>query len=289
MTPEDFVPATQVRGWLRELCEQNQPELTQIIQMIRILRWRKTPKEQRRPIDRSQTNRDRKNAAQFYHVAFARLANKFAQNGDVTFAMYHNFEEVKPFEIWMLVALERQGAAWTGEIYKHVFANLNETDLSIMPPSAPPKEMPAAAEATKSVLPVIRTLRHEHHVSLVGSELLWSKAHLPSREDLLSHARLPLDFTPSPLVLGLPSALELPPPEAVSAILERAEQTKFGIKNRAIAKFFAQNYPGGRPRNIRVIDFCIEIREENPELGFGSDESMRRDVNYVWKRVKPDP
>jgi len=290
VTIEDYVPAAQIRGWLRSLCEQNQPNIANIVQGMRIGRARKIFKEQRRLIDRSQTDRDRTNTAHFYHVAFARLAKKWAHKEGGAFAVYNPQNGVQSFKPWMFDEFGKKKVGGQETVYEHEFANLSETDLSIVPPTDLPIQMPTMPNAVRSVFPAIAQLRIQRHteqVALVGSELLWAKAHLPTRTDLFSHSLLSLEYIPSPIIWGLPAAQEKPKTKSGQAILEKIEHINFGPKNRAIARFFANNYPEGRPRSIRVTDFCIELREKSPDLDFGSDETMRRDVNGVWKRVKP--
>ena len=74
MTPDDFVPAAQIRGWIRSLCEQNRQELILVCQKNRIALVERTPNLSVELLDLSETDDGRRRAERFYIGAFWRFA-----------------------------------------------------------------------------------------------------------------------------------------------------------------------------------------------------------------------
>lgn len=276
MNLDDFAPATQVRGWLRSLCEQNLENLTQTMRERRINRSRVVGYERiMRPLDESVTDEDRANAGNYYHRAFWEIVHDQIMLGEVN-AMLFEWESLIPAEPWMFEAKFRRGHDWVGVTCDHVFANLNETYLSVTMPEDPNKGGRGIPELDRQ-----RREENKRRGRLVRFELLWPKHQLPSLAELNSYARLPEGREPNPPIPGLQGLLT---PEG-RAILKKINEMGFKEKNRAIAIVFAHKYPTGIAEGMPVKEFARLLRGEHPDLERMNYHALRKAIGTVRKKL----
>jgi hypothetical protein len=245
MNADDFVPANQIRGWLFKLCEQNATKLASICQITRVSLQRKMPAELRGPLDRSETNRDRANAANFYHRAFWRFATVQQQSGRAEIFLWAYDTGIVRSEDWVFEPRPQRGDDWTGFTCDHVYKHLCEEKLIVTAPKDPMEEGRGIQRIDQQ--------RREHylqHTRLVGAHWAWPKSQLPTRAVFASYAKLPADFEQDPPILGLPKGDPVPPIPEGKAILESAKHLVFEGLKQEIATFFAFHMPTGKPAKV---------------------------------------
>ncbi|WP_298861570.1 hypothetical protein [uncultured Sulfitobacter sp.] len=279
MSGRVYVPAKQVRGWLRSLCGQNLTELTGIMQLMRIeLQRRKnraiTNTSHHECIDQSETDSDRQNAENFYHRAFWQLSRDWFMHSKAKGPYFNGPDGVVIGDIGMLDPAPDKGDDWTGETCSHAFAHMNEDNLTFTMSQDPASEGRG--------IPAVGARRRR----LLGAKWLWQRDDLPALVDMLKYAHLPPSYTPDPKILGLDADLTA----EGAAIMAKAHAEGLTGKNLAMAEFYARKYPNGRPKDLKKMSvpaFVEEFRQHCPRYDSGVESSVRRQLNDVWKTVKP--
>lgn len=284
MKRDDYAPATQVQGWLRSLCDQNQPTLMRETCRIRV----SILERPRELIDLSVTQHDRDSAEMFYHRAFWKFAFDQMAAGPVKMALLTKYGSIIEAPVWVFDPTQYQGMKSEGQAFRRPFNNFDLETLTVLEPD----DLEEPRWGGRGIYPnrdrkIFEDKKKifEDKKSIVHAEMLWPKADLPSLEDLLPYALLPKHYVPEPPIDRLKEDAEKGLTPFGEALMGEA-QRQSGLRSDA-ARFLARGcdrwdeprWPkkGEWPDVIEAFRKAFKDHQEEEE------PKIRRYFNRAWK------